>query len=63
MTSFVSNMVTNLHISKYGQCDPIAGNVDDPIIKTIVKYKNGPNIFAKGEYVTEENKFSLFSQK
>ena len=56
-------MVTNLHISKYGQCDPIAGNVDDPIIKTIVKYKNDPNLFAKGEYVTEENKFSLFSQK
>ena len=44
---FFSNILTSLDIPKYDQCDPIAGNIDDPIIKSIVKYRNYSSILIK----------------
>ena len=46
LNTFFSNVVANVNILEYNQCDPIAGNIDDLIIKFIVKYRNQPSILA-----------------
>ena len=37
LNTFFSNVVANVNILEYNQWDPIAGNIDDLIIKFIVK--------------------------
>ena len=54
-TAQILKLLTSLNISKYVQCDPIACNVDDPIIKSIVKYRNHPSILAKEEICNRGN--------
>ena len=49
LNTFFSNVVANVNILEYNQCDPIAGNIDDLIIKFIVKYRNQPSILATRE--------------
>ena len=39
-----SNIVSNLKIAEYTNCDPISENMNDPVITSIVKYRNHPNI-------------------
>ena len=56
------NIVTNLSIFEYDQRDPTAGNIDDPTIKSVAKYKNHCSILAIGEVVTEEKKYFAFLQ-
>ena len=46
LNTFFSNVVANVNILEYNQCDPIAGNIDDLISKFIVKYRNQPSILA-----------------
>ena len=47
-TSF-SNIVSNLKIAEYATCDPISDNINDPVIKSIVKCRNHPSILRIGE--------------
>ena len=44
--NFFSNIVKNLKIPQYSNFDHIAQNIEDPTLKTIVKYKNHPSIYA-----------------
>ena len=44
--TFFTNIVPNLNITKFDACDPLAENIDDPIISAIVKYKNHPSVVA-----------------
>lgn len=43
-TKTLSKFWTPLNIPEYDQCDPKAGNIDDPIIKYIVKNRNRSSI-------------------
>ena len=38
-----SNTVKNVKIPQYSNFDPIAQNIEDLTLKTMVKYKNNPN--------------------
>lgn len=49
--------MTNLSIPEYEKCGPIAGNINDSITKSILKYRCHPSILAIGEVVTEEKNF------
>ena len=49
LNTFFSNMVNNLKIAKYANCDPISDNINDPVIKSIIKYRNHPGILKIGE--------------
>ena len=40
LNRFSSNIVKNLKIRQYSNFDPIALNIEDPILKVIVEYKN-----------------------
>ena len=44
LNSFFSNMVKNLNISRYSEFDLLTGNIADPTLKAIFKYKNHPSI-------------------
>ena len=44
-----SNIVTSLKVPEYAKCDPFSNNSSDPIIKSMVKYRNHPCILATGE--------------
>ena len=44
LNTFFSNIVSNLKIAEYVNCDPISDNINDPVIKFFVKYCNHPSI-------------------
>ena len=44
LNTFLSNIVSNLKIPEYVENNPISGNIKDPILKLIVKYRNHPSI-------------------
>ena len=44
LNTFFSNIVSNLKIEGYSNCDPLANNIRDPVLKYIVKYRNHPSI-------------------
>ena len=48
LNTFLSNTVSNLKIEGYSNCDPLANNIKDPVLKCIVKYRNHPSILAIG---------------
>ena len=58
--TFFSNIVSNLKIAEYANCDPILDNINDPVIKFIVKYRNHPSIHNIGE-VCNRKQCSFFS--
>ena len=46
LNNFFNNIIKNLEIPQYNQIDPICQNITDPVIKTIIKYRNHPGIIA-----------------
>ena len=49
LNTFFSNIVSNLKIPKYAKCDPLSEFIVDPVLKSIVKYRNHPSILKIGE--------------
>ena len=49
LNNFFSNIVNNLKIEGYSNCDPLANNIKDPVLKCIVKYRNHPSMLAIAE--------------
>ena len=58
--TFFSNIVSNLKIAEYANCDPISDSINNPVNKFIVKYCNHPSILKIGE-VCNRKQCSLFS--
>ena len=58
--NFFSNIVSNLKIAEYINSDPISDNINDPVIKSSVKYRNHPSILKIGEVCNRKQCF-LFS--
>ena len=55
LNTFFSNIVSNLIIAEYSNCEPLANNISDSILKCVVKYRNHPSILTIGEVC---NKYS-----
>ena len=49
LNTFFSNIVSDLKISDYNNCDQLAENIQESVLNTIVKYRNHPSIFTMGE--------------
>ena len=47
MNTFFSNIASNLKIAEYASYKPISDNINDPVIKSIVKYCNHPRAYSK----------------
>ena len=41
---FFSNIVSDLKIPDYNNCDLLVENILEPVLKAIVKHRNHPNI-------------------
>ena len=65
LNTFFSDIVSNLNIAEYSNCEPLANNISDPVLKCVVKYSNHPSIFAKGEISSKHPRlpFVLFEDK
>ena len=44
LNTFFSNIVSNLKIPEYFKYDPLSEFISDPVLKSIVKYRNHPSI-------------------
>ena len=44
LNTFFSNIVCDLKIPDYNNCDSLAENIQEPVLKAIVKYRNHPSI-------------------
>ena len=42
LNTFFSNIVSNPNIAEYSNCEPLANNISDPVLKFVVKYRNHP---------------------
>ena len=49
LNTFFSNIVSNLNIAEYSNCEPLSNNISDPVLKCVVKYRNHPIILSIGE--------------
>ena len=49
MNTFFTNTVSNLNIAEYLNCEPLANNICDPVLKCVVKHRNYTSILAIGE--------------
>ena len=58
--NFFSNIVSNLKIAEYINSDPISDNINDPVIKSSVKYRNHPSILKIGEPCNRKQCFLFF---
>ena len=60
MNSFFSTIITNLNILEYPVLDPIYNDINDPVLKSILKYKDHPSIKAI-EKIAKLNSLFRFS--
>ena len=44
MNTFFSTIISNLNIPEYPATDPISNDINDPVQKSILKYKDQPSI-------------------
>ena len=58
LNDFLSN-ITNLGIPQYIEGEPVSQNIDDPLIKAIVKYRLHPSIIAIKEKCVSSFSFSF----
>ena len=61
LKDFFSNIITNLGNPQYIEGEPVSQNIDDPLMKPIIKYRLHPSIMAIKEKCVSSFSFS-FSQ-
>ena len=59
LNSFFSNIVRDLKIPDYNNCNPMAENIQESVLKAIVKYRNHPGILTTGEVFKKISPFSF----
>ena len=50
LNTFFSNSVSNLKIAENANCNPISDKINNPVIKSIGKYRNHTSMLKKGKY-------------
>ena len=56
LNTFFSNIVSNLNIAEYSNCEALANNICDTVLKCVVKYMNHPGILAIGEVCNKHSR-------
>ena len=59
LNDFFSNIMTNLSIRQYIEVEPVSQNIDDPLMKAIIKYRLRPTIIVIKEKCVSSFSFSL----
>ena len=63
LNTFFSNIVSSLNIAEYSNCEPLANNISDPVLKSFVKYRNHPTIVTTGEICIKHPRLPFFFSK
>ena len=63
LNTFFSNTVSNLKIEGYSNCDPLANNIRDTVLKCIVKYRSHPSILAIEEVYNKNHRLPFSFSK
>ena len=64
LNNFSSNTIKNLENPQYNEADTICQNIKDPVIKTIIKYRNPSRVIAIKERCTNSRfSFSFIEKK
>ena len=61
--SFLILYLSKLKIEGYSNCDPLANNIKDSALKSIVKYRNHPSIFATGKVYNKSRRLPFSFSK
>ena len=59
LDTFFSNILCDPKISDYNNCNPMAENIQEPVLKAIVKYRNHTSILTIGEVCKKNPEFSF----
>ena len=59
LNAFFLNIAQNPDIQQYNEDDPICENINDPLLKAIVRYRNHPSIVASKKFCNSKSHFSL----
>ena len=59
LNAFFSNIVQNLDIQQYNVDYPICENINDPLLKAIVRYQNHPSIVAIKKFCNSKSHFLI----
>ena len=59
LNTFFSNIIQDLDIQQYNVDDPICENINDPLLKAIVRYRNHPSIVAIRKFCNSKSHFSF----
>ena len=62
LTNFFSTIISNLNIPEYPVSDPISNDINDPVLKSVLKYKDHPSIKAIG-MISKLNSLFKFSNE
>ena len=57
LKTFFSNIIQNLDIQQYNVDDPICENINDPLLKAVVRYRNHPSIVAIKKFCNSKSHF------
>ena len=60
LNTFFFTIIRNLNIAEYPVSDPISSNINDPVLKSVLKYKDHPSIKAI-EKISKLNSLFKFS--
>ena len=63
LNTFFSSIVSTLKIEGYSNCDLLANNIRDSVLKCIVKYRSHPYVLAIGEVYNENRRLPFFLSK
>ena len=59
LNTFFSNILRDLKIPDYNNFDPMAENIEESVLKAILKYRNHPRILTIGEVFKKNSQFSF----
>ena len=54
---FFSNIVSDLKILDYNNCDPLVESIQEPVLKATLKYRNHPSILTMGQVCKRTSMF------
>ena len=63
LNNFFSNIIKNLGIQQYNMNDPICENIQDPVLKAILRYRNHPSISSIKKVCNTQQHFSFTDVK
>ena len=63
LNTIFSNIASNLLIAEYSNCEPLANNISDPVLKCVLKYRDHPSILAIGEVCNKHSRLPFYFSK